>query len=114
MLNFEARKLTPTSRDNHGEVHHTPDSPLVQRVGLEKVSFFVPSSANLGSLGPVSLREKWANLKGSPTKGFIVTPLSEVPLTAFYRTSHGGRRVGGGGTSVEALSRARKKARRNY
>ncbi len=112
---LNGRKTFPRNRNNRGEVHYRPDVPVVQaeRVGRGKLDIFVPKRARATSTGLYEMKS-WAKtaLKDGSTTGKVLTPVTKMPLTPVFETSHGGKRVGGGGTSREALRRAKRKAKR--
>lgn len=112
-------KTIPRSRNNHGEVHHKPDTPLVETERLSGLRRFIPDKMK----GCCALPEGSSEVKRGTkttlfkqgqdavrkTNGTLFVPIVKKAITPEFITSHGGKRVGGGGTSKEALRRAKKK-----
>lgn len=108
---FLPRKIFPQDRDNHGPVHHHSDTQKVTTKPLERLVTFVPNQNGRHSIpnGLVRVSPFTLNDRKVPVNGVDVIPLARQPLTPAYKTSIGGVRVGGGGTSREALRRAKRK-----
>lgn len=111
-IGFEKRKLAPVSGINHGVRHNGPDTPPIRRRELSGLAVILPNRRSTGSLdGHSVVKGAIIDTRYTFHKGCQVTPTTEEPLTHFFKTSHGGGRTYGGGTSREALRRARRKAR---
>ncbi len=102
-------KTIPSSRENHGVVNNSPDVELQER-GWNCLKIELPKNGHV-ILAPNSFRIREGAIGKKKIPGMILTPITIVPLTGVYHTSRGGHRVGGGGTSVEALRRAKRKAK---
>ncbi len=85
------RKIVPDSRDNLGKVDRQPD------VRVPRFKFY--------SFAGQEFEREMAE---HPTRGFQAI----IPLTPVFETPIGGGRVYGGGTSREALRRAKQHQKR--
>lgn len=116
------RKTIPRSHRNHGEKKRKPDAPQVSVKVSDKITCFVPGKvceeAYAGRFASRRATLEFAN-QFSQSVGESVTRISGIllkprvfePLTPSFVTGYGGGRVGGGGTSEEALRRAKQKAK---
>lgn len=103
------QKTVPRTRDNSGVIRHSSDAPTPVRTELPELAFasnFHPSDRHT-TIGPVFQIEK----DGGVQKRIARIPNVCEPLTPVFHTGFGGGRVGGGGTSKEALQRAKRKAK---
>ncbi len=96
------RKVIPCDGRNEGNlVSNPPDVPPVA-----KKEFKFPHQEKPSGRWP------WDGEYGYNGDGYVAGGRAvqiTVPLTSFFETSIGGGRVGGGGTSREALQRAKRK-----
>ncbi|MBU1032173.1 hypothetical protein KKE03_04625 [Patescibacteria group bacterium] len=101
------RKTFPIDRGNSKLVLNKPDCPVIVREETwGKLNRFVPGVNRLPDCsGPFTARKV--------RYGVLLQQTVVVPLTPIIKVSHGGCRVIGGGTSPEALRRAKRKARVN-
>lgn len=113
------RRTFPESRSNHGGVRNNPDVPVVEVERVAKLDIFVPNidghsvtPTGLAETNPASFEIGFVTTKVT-TRGIRVVPLVRKPLIPVYQTSHGGGRIGGGGTSKEALRRAKRKIKQS-
>lgn len=106
-------KTDPYTRSNKGRTRHPSDAPTPDRTELFKLavtSNFCPS--DVGSDGSSIVRPVFQVDKfGDVRERIARIPIVCKPLTPVFHTTVGGGRVGGGGTSREALQRAKKKAK---
>ncbi len=115
-------KTVPRSRSNRGEIHHKPDTPVVETERLSGLRKFIPDRLKGCCLIPQGPTEgeretrktlfKHGEDSERKTNGTLFVPITKKAITPEFKTSHGGRRVGGGGTSKEAIRRAKKKQRK--
>ena len=112
---FGGRKTVPRGNINRRAADNKPDVPATEVKSVRDLANFVPDR-NGQSVIPVGLvettRTRSKDQLGRVVWGTVVTPLVRKPITPTFETSHGGRRVGGGGTSREAIRRAKKKSRK--
>ncbi len=100
----------PFSRENGGPVSNPPDSPLIKRQATwEALGLFIPGTRCL-PFDEGSFTTRYTKKKG--IAGILLAPETKVSLTHVFNVHCG--RVGGGGTSPEALRRAKRKARLNH
>lgn len=138
---YQHRKGTPRNIEPEQHPHTTstkvdngPDRPVIQTTTLGKLETFTsnPLSAVTNSCSSTLEvhRNEWTRIETRPRlqgsgsirltvvvgerkeKLFKNVPTAEVPLLPARKISKGGGRTIGGGTSDEALSRARKNQRR--
>lgn len=99
------KKTVPRSRTNSANKHNNPDIPKVETYRLSE-PIFVPNGVRHAVLEKPVYQKK-AKRGTSSTPGHDCYPVIKRPLVNFFETAHGGGRTGGGGTSDEALSRAK-------
>lgn len=106
--------IPSTDRNNGGVIHNNPDTSPVRFNRLRKIAVTVPAVRFQGShhasvdIRPTSLP---SGHLGGRIEAVRVVPLAREPIQEVFRTSVRGGRVGGGGTSKEALQRAKRKER---
>ena len=111
-------KTFPVNNHNQGVVHRSPEAPVVETKELY-VSILVVSNKK-----PCIFADAFSTIKQvritvpknrkepeRTIKVFEVTSLVKKPLTPVFETSVRGGRIYGGGTSTEALGRAKRKSR---
>lgn len=111
MESFKEGRTIPRTRNNHGGVENKPDVPGVEMGTLRRLREFVPHGCNEVPAGLMEI-EPAVDVAGVSINGVIATPLHRLPLTPFFITHHGGERTYGGGTSKEALRRAKEQSRK--
>lgn len=112
MVPIESGRIIPRTRNNYGVAENKPDVPGVETVTLIRLRVFISvGGREIPEVGLMHSEPAIDTNRKTHRLGVAVTPLCPVPLTPFDITSHGGRRTYGGGTSKEALRRAKDKAR---
>lgn len=114
-------KNFPSNSNNGRQVCRRSDAPIVQQEKLAKLRTYAVCSQAPGCFDglvqKVVVRERVYTGDGQSfmpeQKGYQLIPLMDLPLTKVFTVSYGGGRVYGGGTSTEALRRAKRKARLN-
>lgn len=107
-------RIIPRTRNNHGGVEHKPDVPGVEMGTVGGLRVFISNGSHeIPEVGLMQSEPAIDTNRRTHRLGVAVTPLCPVPLTPFDTTSHGGRRTYGGGTSKEALRRAKDKTKVN-
>ncbi len=104
------RKTIPRSRENIGPTNNQPDTLEVATVVLKELSIGTTGAAGPKN-GDVVIGKIRTSKWSDPCVVDSLVPVVKLPLTPPFGISRGGGRVYGGGTSDEALSRARKKSR---
>ncbi len=99
------------SRNGGRLVDNAPTAPQVQTHALRDLAVFVPSSRRNGQHGLVKSEPAIAENTQTITHGALVVPVAKKAMTPIF-TTQGGRKTGGGGTSKEAIQRAKRKLKR--
>ncbi len=111
------RKTFPADTRNNGPVSHQPDRPSFQQIEWEELGSKVISNGKSRRLSDGRFNVSGiiidSNRYSPAVRGQMVTPVTRDPLTPVFHVGHGGGRFYGGGTSGEALHRAKRKARLN-
>lgn len=110
---FSRNKSLPHElKNNPGPTNNPSDCPQVKIESLTELRTFSPNGKKVDQSG-LSITESTSVNNGfGITHGIVETPLTKKPLTPVFRVRHGGGRSYGGGTSDEALRRAKKQNRK--
>jgi hypothetical protein len=106
------RIITATS-ENSGPSSYTPDRPTPEVSQLRRLDRKFPSNINIPQSNDqaiVPIRQTWG---ARVSEGQRVIPIVKKPLVRAQFVDIRGGRVIGGGTSREAIRKARYKAKRN-
>lgn len=113
MESFRGGRIITRTFNNHGEAGNKPDVPTVKVEQIENLTTFLPNGKiDLGKSGLNNVEPSIDTNGHNPTRGAMLIPLYRKPLTPVFKAPFGGGRPGGGGTSKEALQRAKRKLRR--
>lgn len=98
---------------NRGVTHRPSNRPPVSRMFLHLLTCRIPQNGHRISQPPDCVINETTIVDkfGKKHPALKVVPLAERPLNPAFKTHFGGGRAYGGGTSKEALRRARKKSR---
>ncbi len=122
MDRYFARRIPEPETHSTRLVQNQPDRPLVELKRLYTGSVTVNANALLPkgvSVEPTQIvtHEHWdprtKQMVQQAVQGLEITPLKSEPLVPHRKIGIAGGRTIGGGTSTEALRRAKKKAARN-
>jgi hypothetical protein len=107
------QKTIPSGGHNGRITEHKPTVPTVNVVHLNKLAINVPKNISTINSSCIKAEVIYRNGDngGKVEKVVKLIPVTKEPLTPVFKRSVGGHTVGGGGTSPEALRRAKRKAR---
>lgn len=111
-LPISRRGIPPHDFDNNGITHNPSARPLVSRKPLGEMGVkIIPNGRPTSSSNSFESKSTTVESFGIKKSAIKLIPLADKPLTQVFQTSVGGGRVYGGGTSKEALQRAKRKKR---
>lgn len=106
------QKTIPQASRGSRIIHRPPAAPIPKNYVLSEAATHVPINGHrierMKDLIVSSTTHRGGH--GEPKRFVMLTPFVETPLTPVFETPVGGGRVGGGGTSREAIQRAKKHA----
>lgn len=102
-------KTIPRSRENRGPVSRDSNAPAVATSELKEAAILTgKASTGAQIVREIILQES----RYTPAaRVFEITPVTIKPLRGVFWVPNGGGRIYGGGTSPEAIRRARRKAK---
>ena len=113
-MSAERRTFSP-NHNNHGVTHNRSEVPVIKIERVKKLGVFIATGGNghnVDTTDLVKVQPDTVHDRRRTIKGICIFPLTKKPLVPVYMVSCGGGRIRGGGTSEEALRRARRKAKR--
>ena len=105
-------RIIPRSEVNRGPATYNPDAPQIERVPLRKLRVVFPSSLPVNPPKGSVIEAILKDFGRGVSEGQRITPCTTQPLFESRYTPIRGGRVIGGGTSREALRKARRKSRK--
>lgn len=109
------QKTVPPDFTRGRLVHRPPTVPSPETQPLNSATTHVPLNGHeLHTQGVIEQLVTREGGHGESNRLMSMIPVVEKPLKPVYYTAVGGGRVGGGGTSTEALRRAKKKAKQRH
>jgi hypothetical protein len=109
---ISSRKNIPHDFDNRGVTHHPSERPSVSKESLNEISVKIISNGHsISSSGSGVFKSEPTTIKqfGTEKPAIRIIPVVKKPLMPVFETSVRGGRIYGGGTSKEALRRAKRK-----
>lgn len=94
-------------------VHNPPDTPPIETTDLPGLRRILPASARIQKSNLFLTSITTIDEARGEVKGISLTPIATVPLNVHRVIGDGGGRAILGGTSKEALRRAKRKAKSN-
>ena len=105
------KSLPQEPRSNLGPKNNPPDCPQVEIESLPQLRTFIPNGKRIIPKGLSKVKPAAIDNGFGITKGAVEIPQTREPILPRKKVRHGGGRFIGGGTSKEALQRAKKNNR---
>jgi|WetSurMetagenome_2_1015567.scaffolds.fasta_scaffold07269_6 hypothetical protein len=103
------RKTFPTNQDNHGIINNPSGVPHQETTTFSQSAIIVLSNRNVCiDSTKFNIKRDKKRIRGIVVKVYKIAPVIKKEIKPIFITSVGGGRVGGGGTSKEAIRRVKR------